>query len=123
MIFIQVDPIEDKNTSSIIKFFADLFADQNSTNDTILYDSDQRLIIEIITRELSDRSFTDKTTTQYLSLLELILRKKTITHETYARLDELEFCLRSNLSSEYCLEENRYIINEIIRQHKSFIKI
>ncbi|CAF4485578.1 unnamed protein product, partial [Rotaria magnacalcarata] len=59
-----------------------LFADQAATSDAVLYDSDRRLIVEIISRELSDRATTDETTTAYLSLLDLILRSQSITSET-----------------------------------------
>ncbi len=44
----------------MIKFFTDLFGDQGTTSDAILFDSDRRLIVEIISRELSDRSITDE---------------------------------------------------------------
>ncbi|CAF3840991.1 unnamed protein product [Rotaria sordida] len=112
-----LDPIEHKTTNSVIKFFADLFDDQNTTSDILLFDSDRRLIIEIISRELTDRLCTDEATTAYLSLLELILRKHTLTHENCSRYDELQACFQSYLSTENCLHENRFIINEIIRQH------
>lgn len=55
-----VDPIECKTTNSIIKFFADLFGDQATTSDALLYDSDRRLIMEIISRELTNRSVADE---------------------------------------------------------------
>ena len=55
-----VDPIECKTTNSVIKFFADLFGDQATTSDAILFDSDRRLIVEIISRELADRPITDE---------------------------------------------------------------
>jgi hypothetical protein len=55
-----VDPIECKTTNSVIKFFADLFGDQATTSDALLFDSDRRLIVEIISRELSDRSINDE---------------------------------------------------------------
>ncbi|CAF1001668.1 unnamed protein product [Rotaria sordida] len=113
----NIDPIEHKTTNSVIKFFADLFDDQNTTSDILLFDSDRRLIIEIISRELTDRLCTDEATTAYLSLLELILRKHTLTHENCSRYDELQACFQSYLSTENCLHENRFIINEIIRQH------
>ncbi|CAF2779178.1 unnamed protein product [Rotaria sp. Silwood2] len=113
----NIDPIEHKTTNSVIKFFADLFDDQNTTSDILLFDSDQCLIIEIISRELTDRLCTDEATTEYLSLLELILRKHTIIRETCTRYNELQTCFRSYLSTENCLSENRFIINEIIRQH------
>ena len=56
-----VDPIE-KNTGmhSVVKFFADLFGDQGTISDIILSDSDRRLIIEIISREVSNRSCADE---------------------------------------------------------------
>ena len=101
----------------MIKFFADLFDDQSNTSDIILSDSDRRLIVEIISRELSDRSCADEATTAYLSLLKLIFRRPTITSETCTRCDELRTCFRSYLSAENCLHDNRFIINEIIRQH------
>lgn len=49
-----------------------------------------------------------------------MFRKKEIKRETCTRYDDLEQCFRSYLSAENCLNENRFIINEIIRQHKSF---
>jgi hypothetical protein len=55
-----VDPIECKTMNSVIKFFVDLFGDQATTSDALLFDSDRRLIVEIISRELSDRSITDE---------------------------------------------------------------
>lgn len=55
-----VDPIECKTINSVIKFFTDLFGDQATTSDALLFDSDRRLIVEIISRELSDRSVTDE---------------------------------------------------------------
>jgi len=82
-----------------------------------LSDSDRRLIIEIISRELSNSSYTDEITIGYLSLLELILRNQTITSETCTRIKELQTCFQSYLSAENCLDENRFIINEILRQH------
>ena len=48
--------------NSVIKFFKDLFGDQATTSDALLFDSDRRLIVEIISRELADRSFTDEVT-------------------------------------------------------------
>ncbi|CAF1557875.1 unnamed protein product [Rotaria magnacalcarata] len=116
----NIDPIEQKTTNSVIKFFSDLFDDQKNASDIILFDSDRRLMIEIISRELTDRSCTDKITTAYLSLLELIFRKKTITHETCTRFDELQQSFQSYLSTEHCLNENHFIINEIIQQHNCF---
>ncbi|CAF0890881.1 unnamed protein product [Rotaria sp. Silwood1] len=113
----NLDPIEHKTIHTVIKFFADLFDDQNMTSDILLFDSDRRLIIEIISRELINRSCTDKDTTAYLSLLELILRKHPITRETCTRFDELQTCFQLYLCAETCLNENRFIINEIIRQH------
>ncbi|CAF3364249.1 unnamed protein product [Rotaria sp. Silwood1] len=113
----SVDPIECKTTNSVIKFFSDLFGDQATTSDVLLYDSDRRLIVEIISRELSDRPITDETTTAYLSLLELILRSQSITSETCARIDELQTVFRAHLYAENCLKQNRFIINEILRQH------
>ncbi|CAF0789617.1 unnamed protein product [Rotaria sordida] len=113
----SVDPIECKTTNSIIKFFSDLFGDQATTSDALLYDSDRRLIVEIISRELSDRSITDEATTTYLSLLELILRSQSITSETCTRIDELQTSFRAHLYAENCLKQNRFIINEILRQH------
>jgi hypothetical protein len=44
----------------VIKFFTDLFGDQATTSDALLFDSDRRLIVEIISRELADRSITDE---------------------------------------------------------------
>ncbi len=44
----------------MIKFFIDLFGDQATTSDALLFDSDRRLIVEIISRELADRSITDE---------------------------------------------------------------
>ena len=38
----------------------DLFGDQATTSDALLFDSDRRLIVEIISRELSDRSINDE---------------------------------------------------------------
>ncbi len=55
-----VDPIECKTMNSVIKFFMDLFGDQATTSDALLFDSDRRLIVEIISRELSDRSINDE---------------------------------------------------------------
>lgn len=55
-----VDPIECKTKNSVIKFFMDLFGDQATTSDALLFDSDRRLIVEIISRELSDRSINDE---------------------------------------------------------------
>jgi hypothetical protein len=55
--------------------------------------------------------------TSYLSLLELILRTQMITSETCTRRDELQLTFQSYLSSEDCIEENRFILNEILRQH------
>ena len=40
----------------------DLFGDQATTSDALLFDSDRRLIVEIISRELSDRSINDEVT-------------------------------------------------------------
>ena len=112
-----VDPIEHETTNSAIKFFADLFDDQSTTSDIVLSNSNRRLIIEIISRELSDRSCTDESTTTYLSLLELIFRKQPATYETCTRCNELRTCFRTYLSTENCLYNNHFIINEIIRQH------
>jgi hypothetical protein len=80
-------------------------------------DANRRLIVEIISRELTDRSCLDKTTTSYLSLLELILRNQLVTPETCTRINELQICFQTYLATENCSDENRFIINEIIRQH------
>jgi len=118
--FLKVDPIEHKTTNSTIKFFTDLFDDQGTTSDILLSESNRRLIIEIISRELSNLSCADETTTAYLSLLELILRNRIITSEICTRIDELQTSFQLYLSAENCLNENRFIINEIIRTHKCF---
>jgi len=55
-----VDPIECKTINSVVKFFKDLFGDQGTTSDALLFDSDRRLIVEIISRELSDRAVSDE---------------------------------------------------------------
>jgi len=120
----------------VIKFFTDLFGDQGTTSDAILFDSDRRLIVEIISRELSDRSITDEVnffkinirifylmffllqiTTAYLSLLALILRNRSITSESCTRIAELQTSFRAHLYAENCLKENRSIIDEILRKH------
>ena len=100
--------------NSIVKFFADLFGEHGRL---FFSESNRRLIVEIISRELPDRSCSDQTTTAYLSLLELILRNKLVTLETCTRLEELRTCFQTYLDAEDCSEENRFIINEIIRQH------
>ncbi|CAF1278984.1 unnamed protein product [Adineta steineri] len=113
----SVDPIECKTMNSVIKFFKDLFGDGGTTSDALLFDSDRRLIVEIISRELADRSITDERTTEYLFLLELIFRSRSITSETCTRIDDLQTSFRAHLYAENCLKENRLIINEILRQH------
>jgi len=40
-----------------------------------------------------------------------------ITSENCTRINELQIYFQSYLSAENSLEENRFIINEIIRQH------
>ncbi|CAF4859882.1 unnamed protein product, partial [Rotaria socialis] len=75
---------------------------QAATSDAVLYDSDRRLIVEIISRELSDRATTDESTPAYLSLLELILRSQSITSETCPRIDELQTVFRAHLYAENC---------------------
>ncbi|CAF1015486.1 unnamed protein product [Adineta steineri] len=114
----NIDPTEHKTINSIIKFFGDLCDDQVITNNMFLSDSNRRLIIEIISRELSNRSCSDEMTMGYLSLLELLLRNQIIISESCTRIDELQTCFRFYLNSENCLDDNRFIINEIIRQHK-----
>ncbi|CAF0942716.1 unnamed protein product [Adineta ricciae] len=116
----SIDPTEHKTVNSIIKLFQDLFDDGNTANDILLSDSNRRLIIEIISRELSNRSCADESTTAYLSLLELLLRSQTITPETCTRIDELQTTFRSYLSCETCLHQNRFIIAEIIGKHSCF---
>jgi len=101
----SVDPIECKTTNSVIKFFIDLFGDQATTSDALLFDSDRRLILEIISRELSDRSINDEATTAYLTLLELILCNRSITSETCTRIDELQTSFRAHLYAENCLKK------------------
>lgn len=56
----QVDPVECKSVNSVTKFFLDLFGEQGTTSDSLLFDSDRRLLIEIISRELSDRAVADE---------------------------------------------------------------
>ena len=58
--FSLVDPIENKTSHSVIKFFEDLFGEQGTLSDILLSDADGRLIIEIISRELSNRSCVDQ---------------------------------------------------------------
>lgn len=75
MVFVStalVDPIECKTTNSVIKFFADLFGDQATTSDAILFDSDRRLIVEIISRELADRPITDEVNEHHFLLTDVI---------------------------------------------------
>lgn len=74
-------------------------------------------MVEIINRELIDRICTDAILTLYLSLLELILRHRTIDSIISTRVEELKECLQALLSSENCSEEHRIIIKEIFRQH------
>ncbi|UJR35528.1 hypothetical protein I4U23_028282 [Adineta vaga] len=112
-----VDPIECKTMNSVIKFLKDLFGDQATTSDALLFDSDRRLIMEIISRELADREITDAITTDYLSLLELILRSRSIATDNCTRIEDLQTSFRTHLYAENCLKENRLLINEILRQH------
>lgn len=113
----KVDPTGHPTTNSIIKFFADVLDDHTRTTDSLLSDSDRHLVIEIISRELSNRACSDQSTTAYLSLLELLLRHRTITPDTCRRVDELRATFHTHLSTETCLPENRFIIDEIARQH------
>jgi hypothetical protein len=55
-----VDPIAHMGSNSVIKFLADLFGEQGTLSDLLLSDSDRRLIIEMISRELCDRSSADQ---------------------------------------------------------------
>ena len=104
------DPI---GHSSIIKFLSDLHGE---TGD-LLTDFNRRLLVEIIDRELIDRTCADPMLTSYLSLLELILRHRSIRSIFSTRVEELKECLQALLSAENCSEENRFIIKEIFRQH------
>jgi hypothetical protein len=49
----------------------DLFGDQATTSDALLFDSDRRIIVEIISRELSDRSITDEVNFFNINILAL----------------------------------------------------
>ena len=104
------DPI---GHSSIIKFLSDLHGE---TGD-LLTDFNRRLLVEIIDRELIDRTCADPILTSYLSLLELILRHRSIRSIFSTPVEELKECLQALLSAENCSEENRFIIKEIFRQH------
>ena len=53
-----VDPLGDKTKNSVVKFFEDLFGEQETLSDLLFSDPDRRIVIEIISRELSDRSCT-----------------------------------------------------------------
>jgi hypothetical protein len=57
--------------NSVMKFFMDLFGDQATTSDALLFDSDRRIIVEIISRELSDRSITDEVNFFNINILAL----------------------------------------------------
>lgn len=136
--FFSVDPIECKTRNSVLKFFIDIFGEQGTTSDALLYESDRRLIVEIVSRELLDRPIIDEVnrkkkkrnfcsssidsvcfqnTTDYLSLLELILRNHSITSENCTRIEELQMTFRAHLYAEHCLKRNRFIINEILRSN------
>lgn len=101
------DPI---GHSSILKFLSDLHGD----NGELFTEFNRRLIVEILSRQLIDRTCSDPTLTSYLSLLELIVRNRSMESIS---TDELKECLQSYLLAEDCSEENRYIIQEIFRQH------
>ena len=40
-----------------------------------------------------------------------------MTSQTCPRVAELQACFRAYLNSEQCTDENRFIVNEIVRQH------
>lgn len=99
--------------SSIVKFLSDLHGDHGE----LFADFNRQIIVEILNRELLDRTCSDRRMTSYLSLLELILRNRSISSMESIRIDELKECLQCYLLAEDCSEENRYIIQEIFRQH------
>lgn len=103
----------------MIKFFADLFGDYG---DLFFSLSNRQLIVEILVRELSNHSSSEQITTSYLSLLELILRTRMITFETCTRISDMQICLETYRLADECLDENRFIINEILRAN-TWLKI
>lgn len=105
--------VDSISNNSIVKFFSDLFSEHGAL---FFSESNRCLIVEIISRELTDRSYSDEMTTAYLSLLELIFRNRLINSETCTRINELKICFQTYLDDENCSKENRFIINEIIRQ-------
>ena len=99
--------------SAILKFLSDLHGE----NGELFTEFNRRLIVEILSRQLIDRTCFDPMLTSFLSLLELIVRNRSIHSIESISIDELKECLQNYLLSEECSEENRYIIQEIFRQH------
>ena len=63
-----------------MKFFADLYGEKGTLSDILLSDADRRLIIEIISRELSHRTVANEVNTFFSRYTHISLSCRTQLH-------------------------------------------
>ncbi|XP_022081462.1 NCK-interacting protein with SH3 domain-like [Acanthaster planci] len=98
----EVDPVrmfeyDPKPPNSLLKFLCDIFASADTSS--LFYTNDMNVLIDIIVRQLTDRSPGDKLRTEYLSLIHSIL-KMAVYWENKHRLADLKRSLEKIAKEE-----------------------
>ncbi|CAF0705950.1 unnamed protein product [Brachionus calyciflorus] len=95
--------------NSVLKFMSDIFSDVKTKESTgIFYQNDFRILIEIIIRKLSNLSANDQVRSDYLSLIQLVIKNSNYVENLY-RIDDLLECFNSILN-----EKDQYTIDQDI---------
>lgn len=118
----EEDPVclrEPLVPDSMTKFCLDLFSSKITAG--LLYTSDLRVLIDIITRQLSDRAPGDQLRTHYLSLLHKLIGS-TDYGESLHRRDTLTSCLSRIFSEEEDIKEDKKVIQQIWQEFPQFFQ-
>eukprot|EP00794_Sanderia_malayensis_P010019 gene10019-11042_t len=109
------------NPSSILKMFQDIFSLKETSN--IFYTNDLMVLIDIILRQLTDRSHGDKVRTQFLSLFYDIITNSNYREHMH-RNSEFGECFTSILvDEENSIDDDKYIVRNICAEFNSLFPI
>ncbi|KAF6038926.1 nckipsd [Bugula neritina] len=98
---IQIFP-DDAKMNCVLKFASDLYSLKSTA--TLLYTNDMKVLIDIIIREITDRSENDAARTEYLSLMHLIMQNSDYKEHQHRKgdlvsaLNQIEFAEESTSS-------------------------
>ncbi|CAK8698497.1 unnamed protein product [Clavelina lepadiformis] len=109
---------------SVVKFLQDIFS-RDDTAQSFLYTNDLLVLIDILTRNISDLSPGDKLRTEYLDLLLNVLKRSSY-HETKHKGNEILSVLERIRDEDAFIEDNlqtnvefdKRIVNIILQEHK-----